>query len=119
MGSKYKWNVNPFHDFMLGSILNDVNIAKKEYEPDIYTGLITVLNYAEVKEDCIPYMDFKIIKRGKRYRVLGKNLLSSLWLSGIFPDNPHHIAKRDEIIIDNVEYKFNNKTNKLTVRKLK
>lgn len=114
MGTKYKWSDNPFQDFMLASILNGVDIAKKDYEPDIYAGLITVLNYAEVKDDCIQYMDFEIKKRSKRYKVFGKNLLSSLWLSGIFPDNPHLVAKRSEYVFENIKYIFNEKTNKLT-----
>ena len=113
MGSEYKWTINPFQDFMMASILNGVNISKKEFEPDMYSGLITILNYVETKEDCVQYMDFEIKKRKNYYRVIGNNLISSLWLSGIFPDNPHFVAKKNEFVFDNTKYIFNVKTKKL------
>lgn len=119
MGRTYKWDTNPFQDFLFASMLYGTDIAKKELEVDVYVGFVTILEYFVPNKVDSQYLDYEIINKDGHYKVIGKNILSALWLSGIFPKNPKHVLDTNEFILEDIKYKFNPKTKKLTYRLIK
>jgi len=119
MASSYIWDINPFQDFLLASIMYKSDISDKELEADIFVSFSSMLEYIIPDTNEIELLDFEIKKRNSKFTVVAKNIISALWLSGIFPENPNEVIVKNEFILENIKYKFNAKTNKLTYRKIK
>lgn len=114
MGRTYQVNLNPFQDFLFVSMMNGVDLSDKEYEADIYVGFITILEYIVPDKNDTQFLDFEIKGKDGYYKVVAKNAISALWLSGIFPKSPRTVMNNNEYIMDNIKYKFNARTKKLT-----
>lgn len=114
MGRTYQINVNPFQDFLFISMMQGVDLADKEYEADIYVAFVTILEYIVPEKNDTQYLDFEIKGKDGYYKVVAKNVISALWLSGIFPQSPRMVMNNNEYVINNIKYKFNPKTKKLT-----
>lgn len=114
MGSEYKWEINPFQDFLFGSIMNGVDISDKEVESEIYSAFSTILEYYVPDKFENQYLDFEIKNNKNSFKVIAKNIVTALWLSGIFPKNPKKVIDNNEYILENTKYVFNKKTKKLT-----
>ena len=113
MATLYDWNVNPFQDLLMNLILNDQDISSKKLKKEINVIFIDFLeNILNDPEDAI-YLDFEIIKIDKLFKIIGKNFLSSLWLSGYFFTNVDEIMKSNVFIIGNRKFIFNEKTHEL------
>jgi len=119
MGSSYSWSINPFQDFLFRSLMYDTDIGDKEFEADIYVGISTILEYFVDDERDIHYLDFEIKKKSTYFKVVAKNAITALWLSGIFPKNPRNVLETNEFVFENIKYRFNDKTKKLTYKFLK
>ena len=119
MGSNYDWNINPFQDFLFASILHDADIADKKNEADIYVGFVTILEYFVPNKSDSQYLDFVITNRKSYFKVIAKNAITALWLSGIFPKNPKQVLNTNEFILEDIKYMFNSKTKKLTYKFIK
>ena len=85
MGRTYQWRVNPFQDYLFTSIYQGVDISDKEYEVDVYVAVATILEYLTKDKNDSQLLDFEIKKKNEYFRVVAKNAVSALWLSGIFP----------------------------------
>ena len=116
MGRTYKWGTNPFQDYLFKSILLGGDIADKKYEADIYVGFVTILDYLLQNSDDSAHLDFEIKKKDSYFKVVAKNSLSALWLSGIFPKDHKKVLETNELVLNNIKYKYNPKTKKLTYR---
>ena len=119
MGKIYKWNTNPFQDYLFRSILIGVDIGDKEFEADIYVAFVTILEYFLGNNKDSDHLDFEIRKKSGYFKVVAKNAITALWLSGIFPRNPKQVLNSNECVVENIKYRFNNKTKKLTYRLIK
>jgi len=120
MANEYEWEVNPFQDFLLTSLMYGADVTDKELEAEIFVAFSSILGYiAPYSENEIELLDFKITKRKDKFKVIGNNFISALWLSGIFPENPNDLNYTNEIIVDKIKYKFNYNTNKLTYKPIK
>lgn len=115
MGSSYVWGENPFQDFLIDLINNDVDISLKENFGEIYGGFIAILKYYVDDVDVIKHLDFKVIKSEESYCVIGENILSSLWISGIMPTDPHLVLKNNVCYVEKNKYVFDNLKKKLVV----
>lgn len=116
MGSEYKFLKNPFRDFMMRSMLYNVNILDKEYMVNIQNSFIMILGSILDDKTDITYLDFKLTGKPNNIKILGKNSISALWLSGIFPPNVGNIINKSTFVIGNKTYKYNKKTHKLTYK---
>ena len=119
MGRTYQWKINPFRDFLFASILYGDDIASKETEADIYVGIATILEYITKDKKDSDLLDFEIKKKNNYFRVVAKNPVTALWLSGIFPKDPKKVMETNEFIIDDIKYKYSLKTKRLTYRQIK
>jgi len=119
MGRTYRWNENPFRDFLFRSMLYGTDIGDKEFEADIYVGFATILEYFVPNKYDTQYLDFEIKNNDGHYKVVAKNAISALWISGIFPNNPKQVLETSEFILEDIRYKFNAKTKKLTYKFIK
>ena len=119
MGKSYSWDVNPFQDFLFGSIMNGVDITDKEIETEIYMAFFSILEYYVPDENQKIYLDFEIRNKKGSFKVVAKNIITALWLSGIFPSNLKKVMVDNEYIIENMKYKYNQKTKKLTYQLIK
>lgn len=119
MGRTYQWRINPFRDFLFASILGGDDIADKEIEADIYVGIATILEFITKDKNDIELLDFEIKKKDAYFKVVAKNSVTALWLSGIFPKYPKKVMETNEFVIENVKYRYSLKTKKLTYRLIK
>jgi len=114
MGSRYKEGKNLFRDFLLRSLDFGLDISDKKLKADISSSFTYILkNVLDNPEDTV-YLDFEIINIDNYFKIIGKNALSALWLSGILVDNAGIIMKNNTFVIGNRKYFYNNKTNELT-----
>ena len=114
MGSEYVYGSNPFRDFLLESIMTDVDISTKEAKRDIDSAFKYILGNILINRDEVVYLDFEIKKNEDHYILQGKNSISALWLCGFFPSDGSKIIKSTTFIIGNRKYVFNKETNELT-----
>ena len=114
MASEYIYNRNPFRDFLLDSIITDIDISTKAAKRDIDGAFKYILGNILINRDEIVYLDFEIKKNEEYYKLHGKNSISALWLSGFFPTDGSKIIKSTTFIIGNRKYVFNKETNELT-----
>jgi len=119
MGRTYEWRNNPFQDYLFYSLLNDYEITDKEYEADIYVAFVTIIDYMTQNKSDSEHLDFEIRKKDVYFKVVAKNSISALWLSGIFPKDIKQVLETNEYVLDNIRYKYNLKTKKLTQRLIK
>lgn len=114
MGRTYQTNINPFQDFLLVCMLQDIDLVDDEHKTEIYVSLIKILELFVPNDDYMQYFDLEIRGNDGYYKVVAKNAISALWLSGIFPMSPKNVMDTNEYVFKNTKYKFNPKTNKLT-----
>jgi len=119
MGRTYKWNTNPFQDFLMKSLMLDADISDNEFEADIYVAFATMLDYILIEKTDVNYLDFEIKKKNAYFKVVAKNAITALWLSGIFPKNPKEVMQTNVFMLENMKYRYSEKTKKLTYRLLK
>jgi len=116
MGKIYSWDENPFQDFLLILMINGADISNKNLEVDIYVRFLTILEYFSENKRYDEYLDFEIKKNDIRFKVIPKNILTALWLSGISPQNFENVLNSNKFRTDNGEYRFNEKTKRLTYK---
>ena len=119
MGRIYQSNINPFQDFLFMSMLHGVDLAKKEFEEDIYVGFVQILEYIVQDKNDTQHLDFEIKGKDGYYKIVANNAVSALWLSGIFPKNTKMVINSNEYVIEDLKYKYNPKTKKLTYQFVK
>jgi hypothetical protein len=54
-------------------------------------------------------------KNKDKYTIIGYNIISALWMSGIYPKNIDEIAHNNVYETKDKIYRYNDKTNKLKV----
>jgi hypothetical protein len=62
MANQYKWNINPFQDFLLASLMYDADISDTDLEVDIYIAFNSILGYLLNDSKEIELLDFEIKK---------------------------------------------------------
>lgn len=116
MGELYEWGENLFQDIIMTSLLSDVDILDVKFKESCLNAFRYFLeNYLNNPKDVI-YLDFDIINDGVMYKLVGRNMLSALWLSGIHPDNTHTLINEDKCIVDDIEYSYDKKKHELTYK---
>jgi len=114
MGNEYVFGKNPFQDFLLKSVEFDLDISDKKLKNEINASFTYILeNVLDNPKDAL-HLDFEIINIDKHFKVIGKNALSALWLSGILVDNAALIMKNNTFVIGRRKYHYDDKTNELT-----
>lgn len=116
MGKIYQNNINPFQDFLLTSLMHDIDLTDKRFEEDIYVSFVEILEYLEENKNDTQYFDYEIKGKDDYFKVVAKNAITALWLSGIFPKNPRMVNGNNEYVLDELIYTFNPKTKKLTYK---
>lgn len=119
MGKTYKWKINPFQDYLFASLLFGIDISNKKTNDEIYANMATILGQILLDNDDLVYLDFDVKKKNGYFRVICNNIVTALWLSGIFPKDSKYVMECNEFIVNNVKYKFNKKTKKLSINKLR
>jgi len=114
MGRIYESDINPFQDFLFTSMIHGIDLTKKEFEEDIYVGFVQILEYIVQDKYDTQHLDFEIKGKDGYYKVVANNVVSALWLSGIFPKNTKMVMNSSEYVIEDLKYKYNPKTKKLT-----
>lgn len=115
MGNLYRFGYNPFEDFLVKSIMYGTDISDANLKPDIQNAFTFILQNILVNRNDAVYLDFEIKKAGVLYKILGKNAMSAVWLSGLFPANAM-LMKNNVFKIGNRTYKYNPKTYELTYK---
>jgi hypothetical protein len=109
MGSEYVWGKKPVQDTLLQMIAMGIDISDVQFKEEldhIFTLIIEI--HLKNQEDLV-YLDFKIKKTDMHYKLIGNNIVSALWLSGIIPKNPTAIMDANECHVGNAIYTFDKK----------
>ena len=107
--------VNPFQDFLLQSLMFDVDISDTTLKSDINAGFVYILQNCLENANDVVYLDFEILNENNHFKVVGKNAVSALWLSGIFPKDVDAVLRDNILISGKKSYIFNPQTNELTI----
>jgi hypothetical protein len=114
MANRYIMGYNPIQDFLFQSMMYDVNLSNKRKFVDIQSAIVIILQNILDNECDIIHLDLEIRGNKNNVKVIGKNIISALWLSGIFPKNVNDTLKRNEYKIDNIIFKYDSNNHKLT-----
>lgn len=114
MGNRYVLGNNPFQDFLLQYALYDVDLSDKKMKDDIHAAFTIILKNILNNENDAVYLDFDIIGEKNNIKIIGKNAISAVWLSGFFVENPDQLLKNNKFRIGNRGYTYNTKTFELT-----
>lgn len=106
MASSYMWGQNPVRDTLLQMMAIGVDISDSKFKAELNRIIYHILyNILRNGEDLI-YLDFKIKKVDMYYKVIGNNIISALWLSGMIPKNPQAVMDANECHIGDKVYTF-------------
>ena len=114
MGRIYNVKENPFRDYLFYSIKYGANISDENYFPDIISAFTFILeNILENPKDAV-HLDFKVTQpKEGHFKLVALNLISALWLCGIFPRSTQQVIADNMFELDNVLYKFDKRSKKL------
>lgn len=117
MGSKYEWGENPIEDFFIKSVMDDIDISKKQNVKDIHEWLVMFYENFLPDENDVVYLDFEI-KKSKfgEFKIVANNIITALWFKGIIPYDTNAVLKANMVEFDNKKYTFNKKTKVLTIK---
>lgn len=118
MASEYKWEENPIRDILLTMMFAGIDVSDIKYKLDLYYMFTAIIEYNIKNQEDLVYMDFNIKKFGILTKVIGNNIISALWLSGILPENPMTIEEANKCFVGNIKYTFDKK-NKILKQTLK
>lgn len=113
MGSEYNWNINPIHDYFLSLVMEGTDISDKSFEGNLYSDISFIISEI-VDDEYLSYLDFEIRNNNGIFAVIGLNVVSALWLSGIFVEDLDAVSKTTIFLVGNKKYKYNKKNNELT-----
>ena len=117
MGKKYSWEVNPIRDYFIRLVDGGVDLSDKEIQKNIFNTLTNMLEYILNMPEDATYLDFNIkINQKKYYKIIANNMLSALWLSGIFVGNIDNLIVKNKLKINKTEYSYNPQTKRLTIK---
>ena len=106
MASSYMWGQNPVRDTLLQMMAIGVDISDNKFKDELNRIIYHILyNILRNEEDLI-YLDFKIKKVDMYYKVIGNNIISALWLSGMIPKNSQAVMDANECHIGGNVYTF-------------
>jgi len=114
MGSDYYWDANPLNDYFLNLILVDIDVTDKELKAGIELECVKILKNYLINPQDVVFLDFQIKKSLNGITVLGNNMLTSLWFSGIVPEDTKNALTSNMLVIDSMKIKYSKKTKKLT-----
>jgi hypothetical protein len=110
MGNKYEWGTKEIQDMLMQVLSAGADISRKEMKTSINEIISQYLQYYLKNDRDIVYLDFNIRKNDTYYKVVGNNILTALWLSGMFPANTKAVLEKNEYIIDKIKFTYNTKT---------
>lgn len=116
MGSKYKSGYNPILDYLMHLISSGCDVSNPMNKEEIYKSLVYILEFALENKNHIVYLDIEIIGDSDNVVVKGNNIISALWLLGIFPIDVEYVLNNNIYVFGNYLYHFNNETKILTNR---
>lgn len=116
MGSEYSWGENLFRDYIIELVKNDVDVTNKEIIEGIASNFKQILQYFLNNSADIVYLNFNIKKYGERYKIIANNMMTALWLSGVYVASTDDILNNNHFIFEGKEYNYIEKTKKLGVK---
>ena len=63
MANLYSWGGNPFRDYLLNSLLVDIDISNKQTKRDINSAFKYILQNVLINPNEAVYLDFEIVKK--------------------------------------------------------
>jgi len=119
MGREYSWGENPFRDYLIRLAGTEVDISKENVKKDIFSIFSYILENLIDKPSDTTHLSFDIKKNKEYYKISADNILSALWLTGIFVSSTKDMLKNNRIMLEGQEYVYDEKTKKLTINQIK
>lgn len=118
MGSKYIERENIIKDYLFQLVKMNNDFENKSVKEEINKTILNFLENVLENPEYVIHLDFEIKSDGEYVKVVGMNMISALWLSGIFPFDVESVIKSNVYYDFINEYRYDLKTNELTCRKL-
>lgn len=120
MANKYVWGENPIKDFLVKSLIQGIDISKKQNVKEIEELFVSFYENFLPNENDVVYLDFQI-KNDKfdNFKIVANNIITALWLNGIIPNDTDGVLKANKIVYDDTKYTYNKKTKELKIEKIK
>ena len=107
MGSDYVWGQNPIQDTLLQMIMIGVDISDEQFKNELNTIFSLIIEIHLKNREDLVYLDFKVKKLGVGgFKLIGNNIVSAMWLSGMMPRNPQAVMDANECHIGGKTYTF-------------
>lgn len=119
MATEYEWGKNIIQDTLVKMMYDGIDVSDIKFRQDLYFIFGSIIEDKLKNHEDLTYMDFTIKQKGILTKVIGNNIVSALWLSGIIPDNPTAVHEENRCYVGNRKYTFNkkNKTLKYSLKK--
>lgn len=115
MAEVYKFDRNPFSDYLVSAIIMGYDISDDESMNEIYSAFGGMISTYHGNVNELRYLDFDIVNKDKYFRVMPKNILTALWFVGIFPRDSKKVMDENTFTIDGEKFTFNKKTKRLKI----
>lgn len=118
MAIEYEWGKNMMKDFFFHLMLTDNNILNKDIKNEIENQLIVLLTNVVKDEKDLVHLDFEI-ERGvdeNDVKIVGNNIITTLWFSGLIPNDVDLTSRQNKIKIKDKIYHFDKKKKKLIIK---
>jgi len=108
MADQYKWGLNPFNDSLLEIMIRGGDIAANNNRDAIIDIFKYILQLYLINKKDIIYLDFEIKDKKGYCSIIGNNIISALWLSGVIPANSLKVMESNEFSSHEYKYTFDN-----------
>ncbi len=110
--------MNILLEFYNDLLLHDFNFKKYE---ELYVNTLYMLEFfCGVSEKDARHLDFDV-KFGcdnNDIKIIANNILTALWFSGVFPNNPTECLNKNKCVNNDLVYGFDKKQKKLLISSL-
>lgn len=118
MASEYIRGVNPFEEYLIHTLLEGIDLTVEEDVDEVFSSMVYLLELILGTDEHNHLFSFDIINDDEKYLVFGNNLITSLWLIGIFPDNVEKVILDNSFTYDGMIYSYDNDEDEFIISKL-
>lgn len=113
----YEWGHNYIQDILMHILLSDDDLMNQDVINNIHEIIVDYLIINGVSEEDSEFLDFYIENRGVEFKIKVGNIVTGMWLSEFFPDNPNLIVEKSRVIFNGKIFTYNKKTKEFSWKK--
>ena len=109
MADEYVYGINPFNDVLVEMVRAGIDLKSKKTKFEINESFKYILENVLEDEKISVHLKFDIVDDNGWCKLIGKNSISALWLSGVFISDVDLILNNTRFVIGDRKYVYNKK----------